>query len=62
MFSSFNCNAQLTINIRYSSENGGARKYVEEMESSGIAARIRAVEGASAMTTSSRQTIRTACS
>ena len=45
MFSSFNCNAQLTINIRYSSENGGARKYVEEMESSGIAARIRAVEG-----------------
>ena len=39
------CNAQLTINIRYSGENGGARKYVEEMEKSGIAARIRAVEG-----------------
>ena len=38
-------NAQLTINIRYTGENGGARKYVEEMESSGIAARIRAVEG-----------------
>jgi predicted TIM-barrel fold metal-dependent hydrolase/quinol monooxygenase YgiN len=37
--------AQLTINIRYSGENGGARKYVEEMESSGIAARIRAIEG-----------------
>ena len=38
-------NAQLTINIRYSGENGNARKYVEEMESSGIAARIRAIEG-----------------
>lgn len=37
--------AQLTINIRYSGENGNARKYVEEMESSGIAARIRAIEG-----------------
>jgi quinol monooxygenase YgiN len=36
---------QLTINIRYTGENGGARKYVEEMESSGIAARIRAIEG-----------------
>ncbi len=36
---------QITINIRYSSENGGARKYVEEMESSGIAAKIRAIEG-----------------
>lgn len=40
-----NCHAQLTINIRYSGENGSARKYVEEMESSGIAARIRAIEG-----------------
>ena len=37
--------AQLTINIRYTGENGGARKYVKEMEESGIAARIRAVEG-----------------
>lgn len=37
--------AQLTINIRYTSQDGGARKYVEEMESSGIAARIRAIEG-----------------
>lgn len=37
--------AQLTINIRYTGENGSARKYVEEMESSGIAARIRAIEG-----------------
>ncbi len=37
--------AQLTINIRYSGQNGSARKYVEEMESSGIAARIRAIEG-----------------
>ena len=37
--------AQLTINIRYTGENGGARGYVKEMEESGIAARIRAVEG-----------------
>ncbi len=36
---------QLTINIRYTGENGSARKYVEEMESSGIAARIRSIEG-----------------
>ena len=37
--------AQLTINIRYTAENGNARKYAEEMESSGIAGRIRAIEG-----------------
>ena len=37
--------AQITINIRYTGEKGGARKYVREMERSGIAARIRAVEG-----------------
>ena len=36
---------QLTINIRYTGQDGNARKYVEEMESSGIADRIRAVEG-----------------
>ena len=45
MLTSLNGNAQLIINIRYSGENGNARKYVEEMESSGIAARIRAIEG-----------------
>lgn len=45
MLIALNCNAQLTINIRYSGENGNARKYVEEMESSGIAAKIRAIEG-----------------
>lgn len=45
MLSSLNVSAQITINIRYTAENGNARKYVEEMESSGIAARIRAVEG-----------------
>lgn len=39
------CNAQLTINIRYTGEKGAAKKYVKEMEKSGIAARIRAVEG-----------------
>ena len=38
-------NAQLTIHIRYSGENGSAREYVREMEESGIAGRIRAVEG-----------------
>lgn len=37
--------AQITINIRYTSEDGGARKYAEEMQRSGIADRIRAVEG-----------------
>jgi predicted TIM-barrel fold metal-dependent hydrolase/quinol monooxygenase YgiN len=37
--------AQLTINIRYTGENGNARKYVEEMERSGIAEKIRAIEG-----------------
>ena len=38
-------NAQLSINIRYSGPKGAAKKYVKEMEQSGIAARIRAVEG-----------------
>ncbi len=38
-------NAQITINIRYSGENGNARKYVEEMEKSGIAEKIRNIEG-----------------
>ena len=45
LLSSMNVDAQITINIRYTAENGNVRKYVEEMESSGIAARIRAVEG-----------------
>ena len=45
LLSSLNVDAQITINIRYTAENGNVRKYVEEMESSGIAARIRAVEG-----------------
>lgn len=39
------CNAQLTINIRYTGPKGAARQYVKEMEDGGIAARIRAVEG-----------------
>ncbi|MBP3834211.1 MAG: antibiotic biosynthesis monooxygenase [Bacteroidaceae bacterium] len=45
MLPSLNGNAQITINIRYTAENGNVRKYVEEMESSGIAAKIRAVKG-----------------
>ena len=32
MLASTNCIAQLTINIRYTSEKGGARKYVRAME------------------------------
>ena len=39
------CNAQLDINIRYTGAKGAAKEYVKEMEESGIAARIRAVEG-----------------
>ncbi len=39
------CQAQICINIRYNGANGNARKYVEEMEKSGIADRIRSVEG-----------------
>ena len=39
------CKAQLTINIRYSAENGNAKKYVEEMEKSGTADKIRNIEG-----------------
>ena len=38
-------NAQITINIRYTGAKGAAKKYVKAMEASGIAARIRAVEG-----------------
>lgn len=45
LFTSIDASAQLVINIRYTGENGAARKYVEEMEKSGIADRIRAVEG-----------------
>lgn len=45
LLSSMTAHAQITINIRYKAENGNARKYMEEMESSGIADRIRAVEG-----------------
>ncbi|MBQ6058352.1 MAG: antibiotic biosynthesis monooxygenase [Treponema sp.] len=44
-FAPLHGNDQITINIRYKSQNGGVRKYVEEMESSGIAAQIRAVKG-----------------
>ncbi|MBR3627157.1 MAG: antibiotic biosynthesis monooxygenase [Bacteroidaceae bacterium] len=45
LLTSIDANAQLVINIRYTGENGAARKYVEEMEKSGIADRIRAIEG-----------------
>lgn len=46
LFISGTCSAQqIVINIRYTGENGSAREYVKEMESSGIADRIRAIEG-----------------
>ena len=35
----------ITINIYYSGENGNARKFAEEMESSGTAALIRGEDG-----------------
>lgn len=35
----------ITVNLYYTGENGSARKFVEEMESSGIADKIRAEEG-----------------
>lgn len=35
----------ITINIYYSGENGNARKFAEEMESSGTAALIRKADG-----------------
>ena len=38
-------NVQLSINIRYTGPKGAAKKYVKEMEQSGIASRIRALEG-----------------
>lgn len=45
MLFSIDCKAQLTINIRYTAENGNVQKYVEEMEKSGIADKIRSIEG-----------------
>ena len=35
----------LTVNLYYTGENGNARKFADEMESSGVAAAIRAEEG-----------------
>lgn len=35
----------ITINIYYKGENGNAKKFAEEMESSGIAAAVRNEEG-----------------
>ena len=35
----------ITVNLYYTGENGSARKFAEEMESSGIADKIRAEEG-----------------
>ena len=45
MLFSVDCKAQLTINIRYTAESGNVQKYVEEMEKSGIADKIRSIEG-----------------
>ena len=35
----------ITVNLYYTGENGSARKFVEEMESSGTADKIRAEKG-----------------
>ena len=35
----------ITVNLYYTGTNGAARKFVEEMEQSGTAAKIRAEEG-----------------
>ena len=35
----------ITVNLYYTGKNGAARKFVEEMESSGTAAKIRAEQG-----------------
>lgn len=35
----------ITVNLYYTGKNGSAKKFVEEMESSGIAGKIRQVEG-----------------
>lgn len=35
----------ITVNLYYTGKNGSARKFAEEMESSGIAAAVRAQEG-----------------
>lgn len=35
----------ITVNIYYSGKNGNARKFAEEMESSGVAAQIRSEDG-----------------
>ena len=35
----------ITVNLYYTGTNGNARKFAEEMESSGTAAKIRAEEG-----------------
>lgn len=43
--SSLACQAQITINIRYNAPNGGALKYMKEMEATGLADSIRAIKG-----------------
>ena len=35
----------ITVNLYYTGKNGNARKFAEKMESSGIAAAVRAQEG-----------------
>ena len=35
----------ITVNLYYTGKNGAARKFVEEMESSGTVAKIRAEQG-----------------
>ena len=48
----------ITMNLYYTGTDGNARKFVEEMESSGTAAAIRARKATCAMTISSLLQIR----
>lgn len=45
MLMTWKAQAQIVINIRYTGEKGSVKEYVQEMEKSGIADRIRAIEG-----------------
>ncbi|MDO4214413.1 MAG: antibiotic biosynthesis monooxygenase [Bacteroidales bacterium] len=42
---SMTCQAQITLNIRYTAPDGNALKYMEEMTTSGLADSIRAIPG-----------------
>lgn len=51
----------LTINIYYTGENGSARKFAEEMVTSGLVERVRLEEGNKNMNISFPWTIKKRC-